>query len=150
MLNLIYPRQSQKSLPRSVCGSGRSISNPCSRVCRRGSASYYDGRSYSSRGRSPLRIFYSQKTSLRSTRNGLATDSKNYGSSPLRSSVCNICGALYGRNGLSYTKRITYIRVCRAWKRKTCLLSFLRITGRCYIQPLVVQYVPSRLALYSQ
>ena len=147
MLNLTYPRRSQKNLPRSIYSPVRSASNPYNRACRRGST-YYDGRGYGGHGRGPLRVFYSWKTSLRSARNGLATNSKNYSGSPLYNSVCDIRGAPYRRNSLS-CRKITYKGARWAWKRKTCLLS-LRTTSRYYIQLLVVQRVPFRLALYSQ
>ena len=128
MLNLTYPRWSRKSLPRNTRGPSRGASGPC-RAYRRGSV-YYDSRGHGGRG--PRRASYSRKTSLRSIPgSGPATSGKNYGGSSLRSGVCDIRSAPYRRNGLSYRK-MTYEGARRAWKRKTCLLSFLRTTGRYY------------------
>ena len=148
MLNLTYLYQSWKNLPRSIRGPGCDASSPYSCVYRRGSVLYYDVRSYGGRGRGPLCVFYSWKTSLYSAGNGLVTNSKNYGGSPLYDGVCDIRSTLYRRNGLS-CRKITYKGARQAQKRKTCLLS-LYIMGRYYIQLLVVWYVPFRLALYSQ
>ena len=146
MLNLTYPCRSQKNLLRNIYSPSRDTSGPCSRVCCRSSV-YYDGYSYGGRG--PRRASYSRKTSLRSARNGLATSSKNYNGSLLYDSVRDIRGAPYRRNGLS-CRKMTYKGACRVQKRKTCLLSFLHTIGRYYTQPLAIQYVLSRLALYSQ
>ena len=143
MLNLTYPCRSQKSLLRNIRGPSYSASDPCSYAYRRSSALYYNGRSYG-----PRRASYSRKPCLRSTQNGLATSGKNYSGSPLRNGVCDIRGVFYRKNGLSYRK-ITYEGARRAWRR-TCLAFSLCIVGRCYIQLLVVQRVPSRLTLYSQ
>ena len=110
-MNLTYLRRSWKNLLRSIRGPGRSTSNLYSRACRYGSV-YYDGYGYSGHG--PRRAFYSRKTSLYSTRNGLATGGKNHGGSPLRGGVRDIYNAPYRRNDLSYTKKMTYIRVRRA------------------------------------
>ena len=143
MLNLTYLYWSQKSLLRSICGPSRGSSNPYNHACRYGNTLYYNGCSYS--GRSPRRASYSRKTSLRGTRNSLATSSKNYGGSPLRD---NAYSTPYIKNGLSYRK-MTYKGACRAWKR-TCLAFSLYTIGRYYIQLLAIQRVPSRLALYSQ
>ena len=131
-MNLTYPRRSRKSLLRSVRGPGRGISDLYSRAYRRGSASYRD--SYGYGGRSPRRALYSRKTSFHGVPgSGPATSSKNHDGSPLYSGVRDIRDAPYGRNGPAYIKKITRVRVRRAWKRKTCLLSFLYTIGRYYI-----------------
>ena len=127
MSNLTYLRWNRKNLLRNIRGPGRGTSNPYSRVYRRSSVLYHDGRGYGGRG--PRRAFCSRKTSLRGVpRNGPATGGKNYGGSPLRDGAYS---ALYERNGLSYRK-ITYERAYRAWKR-TCLAFSLCTIGRCYI-----------------